>query len=166
LASYEAAYRSLTLSGFEHSPLIDTLKSLSQHNDRSVLTTDHRTIRVKKPSKIIGDRKTSTNLRYKQGRNLNYVGKDVFAIRNPHEAMLVRPHMSSTFVFAKNELYFVYPNNYNYYANYYLDTFQHGGISLEEMIVPIATYLPKSITEYMERQVKNLAEMKVFAKEL
>lgn len=143
LASDEAAYRSLTLSWFEHSPLLDALKSLSEHNVRVILTTDHGTIRVKKPSKIIGDRKTSTNLRYKQGRNLNYVEKDVFSIRNPEEAFLPKPHVSSTYVFAKNDLYFIYPNNYNYYASYYADTFQHGGISLEEMIVPIATYLPK-----------------------
>lgn len=143
LANDEAAYRSLTLSWFEHSPLLEALKWLAQRNVRIILTTDHGTIRVKKPSKVIGDRNTNTNLRYKQGKNLNYNEKDVFAIRNPHEAFLPKLNMSSTYIFAKDDQYFVYPNNYNHFANYYLDTFQHGGISLEEMIIPIATYLPK-----------------------
>lgn len=143
LANDEAAYRSLTLSWFEHSPLFEALKWLSQRNVRVILTTDHGTIRVKRPSKIIGDRNTNTNLRYKQGKNLNYNEKEVFVIRNPHEAHLPRLNMSSTFVFAKDDLFFVYPNNYNHFVNYFTGTFQHGGISLEEMVIPIATYLPK-----------------------
>ncbi|WP_140937863.1 T9SS response regulator signal transducer PorX [Sphingobacterium lumbrici] len=143
LANDEAAYRSLTLSWFEHAPLLDVLKWLAQRKVRVIVTTDHGTIRVKKPSKIIGDRNTNTNLRYKQGKNLNYVGKDVFMIKNPHEAQLPKLHMSSTFVFAKDDYYFVYPNNYNQFVNYYNGTFQHGGISLEEMIIPYATYTTK-----------------------
>ncbi|WP_270089325.1 T9SS response regulator signal transducer PorX [Sphingobacterium sp. SYP-B4668] len=143
LANDEAAYRSLTLSWFEHSPLLDTLKWLSQRNVRVVITTDHGTIRVKKPSKIIGDRNTNTNLRYKQGKNLNYQDKDVFVIKNPHDAQLPKLHVSSTFVFAKEDIYFVYPNNYNQFVNYFNGTFQHGGISLEEMIIPYATYSTK-----------------------
>ncbi|RYY33891.1 MAG: PglZ domain-containing protein [Sphingobacteriaceae bacterium] len=143
LASDDAAYRSLTLSWFEHSPLLDLLKFLAQKQVRVVITTDHGTIKVKSPSKIIGDRNTNTNLRYKQGRNLNFNAKEVFHIRNPHDAMLPKLHVSSSFVFAKNDEYFVYPNNYNHFANFYNETFQHGGISLEEMIIPIVTYGPK-----------------------
>ncbi|GAB2701793.1 PglZ domain-containing protein [Mucilaginibacter koreensis] len=143
LASDDAAYRSLTLSWFEHSPLLDLLKFLAQKQARVIITTDHGTIKVKNPSKIIGDRNTNTNLRYKQGKNLNFTAKEVFHVRNPADAMLPRLHVSSSFVFAKEDSYFVYPNNYNHFVNFYNETFQHGGISLEEMIVPIATYGPK-----------------------
>ena len=143
LANDEAAYRSLTLSWFEHSPLFDAIKWLSQKNVRLVITTDHGTIRVKKPSKIVGYRNTNTNLRYKQGKNLNYNSKDVFTVKNPHDAQLPLLHMSSIYVFAKDDVYFVYPNNYNQFVNYFNGTFQHGGISLEEMIIPYATYIPK-----------------------
>jgi len=143
LASDDAAYRSLTLSWFEHSPLLDLLKFLAQKQVRVIITTDHGTIRVKNPSKIVGDRNTNTNLRYKQGRNLNFNPKEVFHVRNPHDAMLPRLHVSSSFVFAKEDKYFVYPNNYNHFVNFYNETFQHGGISLEEMLIPIVVYGPK-----------------------
>jgi hypothetical protein len=133
----------LTLSWFEHSPLLDALKWLSQKNVRIVITTDHGTIRVKKPSKVVGYKNTNSNLRYKQGKNLNYISKDVFTIKNPQDAQLPMLHMSSIFLFAKEDVYFVYPNNYNQFANYFSGTFQHGGISLEEMIIPYATYIPK-----------------------
>lgn len=143
LANDEAAYRSITLSWFVHSPLLELIKKLAQKNVRIVITTDHGTIRVKHPSKIIGDRNTNTNLRYKQGKNLNFNAKEVFHIKNPHEAMLPKLHVSSSFVFAKEDSYFVYPNNYNHFVNFYNETFQHGGISLEEMIVPYIVYNPK-----------------------
>ena len=143
LASDDAAYRSLTLSWFEHSPLLDLLKFLASKQVRVVITTDHGTIRVQNPSKIIGDRNTNTNLRYKQGKNLNFNPKEVFHIRNPHDAMLPKLHVSSSFVFAKEASYFVYPNNYNHFVNFYNETFQHGGVSLEEMLIPIVTYGPK-----------------------
>ena len=143
LANNEAAYRSLTLSWFEHSPLLDALKKLSQKNIKLIITTDHGTISVKHPSKVIGDRNTNTNLRYKQGKNLNFNPKDVFHIKNPHDAMLPKLHISSSFIFAKEDSYFVYPNNYNQFVNYFNATFQHGGISLEEMIVPYVMYSPK-----------------------
>lgn len=143
LANDEAAYRSLTLSWFEHSPLLEALKWLSQKKVRVVISTDHGTIKVKHASKVIGDRNTNTNLRYKQGKNLNYIAKDVFHVKNPHEAMLPRLHVSSSFIFAKEDTYFVYPNNYNQFVNYYNETFQHGGISMEEMIIPFITYSPK-----------------------
>uniref|UniRef100_UPI0037447487 T9SS response regulator signal transducer PorX n=1 Tax=Sphingobacterium alimentarium TaxID=797292 RepID=UPI0037447487 len=143
LANDEAAYRSLTLSWFEHSPLLDALKWLSQKNVRVIITTDHGTIRVKKPSKVIGHKNTNTNLRYKQGKNLNYIAKDVFTIKNPHEAQLPLLHMSSNYIFAKEYNYFVYPNNYNQFVNYFIGTFQHGGLSMEEMIIPYASYITK-----------------------
>ncbi len=143
LANDDAAYRSLTLSWFEHSPLLDLLKKLSQKNVKVIITTDHGTIRVKNPSKVIGDRATNTNLRYKQGRNLNFNSKEVFLIKNPHDALLPKINISSNYIFAKEDKYFVYQNNFNQFANYYNETFQHGGISLEEMLIPIVTYTTK-----------------------
>lgn len=143
LANDDAAYRSLTLSWFEHSPLWELLKKISQKQVKLVITTDHGTIRVKKPVKVIGDRSTNTNLRYKQGRNLNFNAKDVFLIKNPHDALLPKINISSSYIFAKEDSYFVYPNNYNQFVNYYNETFQHGGVSLEEMIIPVITYSPR-----------------------
>ena len=143
LANDDAAYRSITLSWFEHSPLLDLIKKLSQKRVKLVITTDHGTIRVKKASKVIGDRNTNSNLRYKQGKNLNYNSKEVFLIKNPQDANLPKLHVSSSFIFAKEDSYFVYQNNYNQFVNYYNESFQHGGISLEEMVIPIATYKNK-----------------------
>jgi CheY-like chemotaxis protein len=137
LANDETAYRSITQSWFEHSPLHDALIRIAEKKVHLVITTDHGTIRVKEPAKVVGDRETTTNLRYKHGRNLNYSPKDVLETRNPNELMLPKPHVSSTYIFAKEDKYFVYPNNYNYHVNLYRNTFQHGGISLEEMIVPV-----------------------------
>jgi len=144
LASDEKAYRSLTLSWFMHSSLLDLLKTLSGMAVRVVITTDHGTIRVNNPLKVIGDRETNTNLRYKLGRNLNYKSKQVFEIGNPHEVFLPSRNVSTSYIFAQNTDFFVYPNNYNYFANYYSNTFQHGGISLEEMVVPVVTLSPKN----------------------
>lgn len=136
LADDEAAYRSITQSWFEHSPLLEILKKLADKKCKVIITTDHGTVHVKEPSRVIGDRNTNTNLRYKQGKNLQYEKKDVFEIKNPHEAHLPRTNVSQTFIFAKEAMFFAYPNNFNYYVNYYRNTFQHGGISLEEMIIP------------------------------
>ncbi len=138
LASDEAAYRSITRSWFEHSPLWEALRKIDNKPIQLFITTDHGTVRVQNPSKVVGDRDTTTNLRYKHGRNLNFNKKDVLSVRNPvDEAKLPRPNVSSTFIFAKEDKYFVYPNNYNHFVNYFRNTFQHGGISLQEMIVPI-----------------------------
>ena len=112
---------------------------LSRSNFTIVITTDHGSIRASKPIKIIGDRNTNTNLRYKLGKNLNYNAKEVFTIKEPHKAMLPAPNLSTSYVFATGDAFFAYPNNYNYYVSYYKDTFQHGGISMEEMIVPLVT---------------------------
>lgn len=143
LAPDEKAYRSVTRSWFLNSPLWGALQKLAEKDINLIITTDHGTIRVKQPSKVVGDRETTTNLRYKVGRNLQYDRKDVLEIRDPHEVGLPKPNVSSSFIFAKEDLYFLYPNNYNYYNNYYYDTFQHGGISMEEMICPIISLKPR-----------------------
>lgn len=143
LADDEAAYRSLTLSWFEHSPLYEALKRMAEKKVKLIITTDHGTIRVKEATKIVGDRTVNTNLRYKQGRNLNYDKREVFEVKNPADAMLPRQHLSQAFVFAKQDKFFAYPNNYNYYVTYYKNTLQHGGISLEEMVIPFAVLSTK-----------------------
>jgi len=142
LADNESAYRSLTRSWFIHSPLIELLKKLKGSDIKIVLTTDHGTIRVNNPVKIIGDRKSSTNIRYKLGRNLDYPEKEVFEIKNPPDGHLPRSNISSRFIFARGYDYFLYPKNYNHFVNYYKNTFQHGGISLQEMIIPVVTLEP------------------------
>ncbi|MBW4733275.1 T9SS response regulator signal transducer PorX [Prevotella melaninogenica] len=143
LASNESAYRSITLSWFQHSVLADVFKELAQSDYKVIITTDHGSIRTTNPVKIIGDRNTNTNLRYKLGKSLNYDARQVFAIKNPHLAQLPAPNLSTSYVFATGDSFFAYPNNYNYYVSYYKDTFQHGGISMEEMIVPLATLSPR-----------------------
>lgn len=145
LAGDERAYRSLTLSWFIHSPLWQALQNIANKDFRLVIATDHGTIRVKQPSKVVGDRETTTNLRYKVGRNLKYDKKDVLEIKDPHKVGLPKPNMSSTFIFAKDDRFFLYPNNYNHYNNYYKDTFQHGGISLEEIICPFIVLEPRNV---------------------
>ncbi len=137
LASDEASYRSLTLSWFIHSPLHQALKKISDKKFNLILSTDHGSVRVKTPCKVIGDKQTTANLRYKHGRNLNYENRDVMAVREPKDAGLPSPAVNSSFIFAKEDGFLCYPNNYNYYVNYYRNTFQHGGISLEEMIIPV-----------------------------
>jgi CheY-like chemotaxis protein len=137
LAGDETSYRSVTRSWFEHSPLHQALKKVSDKKLNLILATDHGTVRVKTPAKVIGDKQTTTNLRYKHGRNLNYEPKDVLSFRDPKEAGLPVPTVNSSYIFAREDMYLCYPNNYNYYVNYYRNTFQHGGVSLEEMIVPI-----------------------------
>jgi CheY-like chemotaxis protein len=137
LAGDEASYRSLTASWFIHSPLYQALKKISDKKFNIILSTDHGSIRVNSPYKVIGDKQTTSNLRYKHGRNLNYEQRDVFAVRDPKEAGLPSPTVNSSFIFAKEDGYLCYPNNYNHYVNYYRNTFQHGGISLEEMIIPV-----------------------------
>jgi hypothetical protein len=142
LANDEAAYRSLTRSWFVHSSLFELLKTLASHPVKVIFSTDHGTIRVQNPLKITGDRKTSSNLRYKMGRNLDYDPKKVFELINPEKAMLPKTNISSRYIFALNKDYLVYQNNYNYYAGYYKDTFQHGGISMQEVMLPIACLEP------------------------
>jgi hypothetical protein len=142
LANDERAYRSLTRSWFIHSSLLELLRTLASHPVKIIFSTDHGTIRVQNPIKIIGDRNTSPNLRYKMGRNLDYDPKKVFELVSPEKAMLPKTNLSSRYIFAMNQDYLVYQNNYNHYAAYYKDTFQHGGISMQEIMIPVACLEP------------------------
>ncbi len=137
LASDENAYRSVTQSWFMHSPLFQALKKVADKNIKLIVGTDHGSVRVKTPRKVIGDKQTTTNIRYKHGRNLNYEPKEVIAFKDPNAAGLPKPNMNSSYIFAKEDGYLCYPNNYNHFANFYNNTFQHGGVSLEEMLIPI-----------------------------
>jgi len=139
LANNESAYRSITLSWFRHSVISDFFKQLSQRDYKVIITTDHGSIRCTQPVKIIGDRNTNTNLRYKLGKNLAYDDKSLFVVKDPRKAWLPQPNLSTSYVFATGDAFLAYPNNYNYYVSYYRDTFQHGGISMEEMIIPVIT---------------------------
>ena len=143
LAGDETSYRSITTSWFEHSPLHQALKKIADKNIKIVLATDHGSVRVKTPVKVIGDKQTTTNLRYKHGRNLNYDPKEVLAFKDPKEGGLPTPTVNSSYIFAGEDVFLCYPNNYNHYVNYYRNTFQHGGVSLEEMIVPVVQMVSK-----------------------
>lgn len=139
LAPDESAYRSITHSWFAHSPLLETLKKIQGKGIKLIITTDHGTTRVKRPFRIVGDKNTNTNLRYKHGKNLGFEEDNVFVVRKPEKLFLPKRNVSTAYVFAIEDHFFAYPNNFNYYVNYYKDTFQHGGISLEEIIVPFVT---------------------------
>lgn len=143
LAGNESAYRSITLSWFRHTPIKEIFKKLASMDYDLLITTDHGSIRVDTPSKVVGDRNVNTNLRYKLGKNLLYNAKDVYEVKQPRALQLPQPNLSTTYVFATGARFFAYPNNYNYYVQYYKDTFQHGGVSMEEMIIPLVTLRPK-----------------------
>lgn len=144
LTEDEAAYRSLTLSWFRHSYILELFRQLAEKNVTIILTADHGSIRVQNPIKVIGDKQTTTNLRYKQGRNLDYNPREVFEIKDPDKAFLPKSNVSSTYIFATRNDFFAYPNNYNHYVKYYRNTIQHGGVSMEEMLVPLAILTPKT----------------------
>lgn len=144
LAEDESAYRSLMKSWFEHSSLFDIIRFIAHKKSEIVLTTDHGSVYVKDPVKILGDRTVNTNLRYKYGKSLKYNSKEVFEVRNPEDVFLPRINVSTAYVFARSSDFFAYPNNYNHYVNYYRNTFQHGGISMYEMMIPVIHLKPKS----------------------
>lgn len=143
LAGDDKAYRSLTLSWFNNSPLLEIIQKAQNLGMKLIITTDHGTINCKNPTKVIGDKEISSNLRYKTGKSLSYEANDVYAEKNPKDILLPSLSMNSSFIFAKENLFFAYPNNYHHYVNYYKNTYQHGGISLEEMIIPCAIFAPK-----------------------
>lgn len=145
LASNEAAYRAITLSWFRHSAIRELFRRLAEGDAEVILTTDHGSIRVDRPCKVVGDRNVNTNLRYKLGRNLNYPPKEVYEVRNPAALKLPSPNLSTAYIFATGTRFFAYPNNYNHYVQFYRDTFQHGGLSMEEMMVPLAILRPKNV---------------------
>lgn len=144
LAPDESAYRSITKSWLEHSPLLEIFRKISEKNAKMIITTDHGTIRVKRPFKIVGDKAVNTNLRYKQGKNLGYEGNKIMQVPKPERLFLPKMNVSTSYVFAIEDQFFAYPNNYNYYVNFYKDTFQHGGVSLEEMIIPVISLSSKN----------------------
>ncbi len=135
----DKTFRSLTYTWFENSSILKLIQAAANEGFKVIITTDHGTIYVKKPSKVIGDKESSTNLRYKLGKNLQYEEKDVFAITDPEDYFLPRVNVNSKYIFAEENKFFAYPKNYNHFVNYYKDTYQHGGISLEEIIIPIVT---------------------------
>ncbi|MBQ0048554.1 MAG: bifunctional response regulator/alkaline phosphatase family protein [Prevotellaceae bacterium] len=143
LASDEKAYRSITASWFHNSPVRELFQELAKTDAKIIITTDHGSIRVNNPIKVIGDKNTNTNLRYKLGKNLSYNQKQVYELKNPKQAYLPTPNISTAYIFAQNDDFFAYPNNYNYYVSYYKNTFQHGGISMEEMLIPLVTMQSK-----------------------
>jgi hypothetical protein len=143
LADDEVAYRSLTHSWLEHSPLMDLIRFAADKKAHIILTTDHGSIKILNPTKVVGEKALNVNLRYKIGKSMNYEKRDVFEIKKPIEAFLPKIHLSSTYIFVKENKFFAYPNNFNQYVNLYKNTFQHGGISLEEMLIPIITLSPK-----------------------
>ena len=143
LASNEAAYRSITHSWIRHSAITRLFNFLANSNYTTIITTDHGSIQVANPTKVVGDKNTNTNLRYKLGKSLNYNPKEVFEIKEPAKAFLPSPNISTNYIFATGNNFFAYPNNYNHYVSYYKDTFQHGGVSLEEMLIPIITMRPR-----------------------
>ena len=137
LAGTDKSYRDLTRTWFENSSLLEMLKKIADHDADLIISTDHGTINVGVPSKVVGDRETSSNLRYKTGKRLQYQAKDVMAIENPEEYFLPAANLSSSFIFARENIFLTYPNNYNHFVKYFKNTYQHGGLSLEEMICPV-----------------------------
>jgi CheY-like chemotaxis protein len=143
LADDDKAYRSLTVSWFKNSPLLSIIQKAHEMGQKLIITTDHGTINAKVPSKVLGDKNISSNLRYKTGKSLSFNDKEVFYVQNPRDIFLPTINMNSSFIFAKEDLFFAYPNNYNHFVKYYKNTYQHGGVSLEEMVIPCAVLEPK-----------------------
>ena len=143
LVGDDKAYRSLTVSWFKNSPLLSIIQKAKELGQKLIITTDHGTINCKTPTKVIGNKNISSNLRYKTGRSLSYENKDVYDVKNPKDIFLPTVAINSPFIFTKEDLFFAYPNNFNHFVKYYRNTYQHGGISLEEIIIPCAVYNTK-----------------------
>lgn len=143
LVGDDKAYRSLTVSWFKNSPLLSIIQKAKELGQKLIITTDHGTINCNTPTKVIGDKNISSNLRYKTGRSLSYDTKDVYEVKNPKDIFLPSVSINSPFIFTKEDLFFAYPNNFNHFVKYYRNTYQHGGISLEEIIIPCAVYNSK-----------------------
>ena len=145
LASSDKAFRSLTATWFQNSPLLEIIKRAQSLGFTLMITTDHGTINVRQPSKILGDRESSTNIRYKTGKRLNSDDKSLYIVSNPEEIGLPKINLSSSFTFATEDKYLIYPTNYNHFVNFYRNTYQHGGVSLEEMLIPFAMLSPSKV---------------------
>ena len=143
IAPDEPGFRSLVHSWFEHSTLFEGLKKIAETGAAVVLTTDHGAVRSGRATMVHGDRQTSANLRYKHGKNLRCDPKDALLLKDPSSFGLPSTGLGSNFLIAREDFYFVYPTNFNEYQRQYKDSFQHGGISLEEMVLPVAVMEPK-----------------------
>jgi hypothetical protein len=143
LAADEKAYRSLTKTWFIHSPLYQVLKKLADKRCTVIISTDHGSLQVKNPLKVIADKQTTANLRYKNGKNLDVDLREVISFKDPHQAGLPKSNISSSFIFSGRKDFFCYPTNYNHFVQLYKNSFQHGGVSMEEMIVPVVRLVNK-----------------------
>ena len=143
LVGNEAALRSITQSWFRHTSIRYLFHEIARSGYKLLITTDHGSVQVWNPVRILGDRQTNTNLRYKVGKNLAYKQKEVYELRDPQRVQLPSPNLSSAYVLTTGDRFFAYPNNYNYYASFYRGSFQHGGVSMEEMIIPLITLQSK-----------------------
>jgi hypothetical protein len=143
IAGDDAAFRSLMKSWFMHSPLFTILKAFASRDFTVIVTSDHGSILCQRGTIAHGKRSTSTNLRYKYGDNLNSDPKDSILIKKPDQYRLPMLTLATTYIIAKEDFYFVYPNNYNEMVRQFQNSFQHGGVSLEEMVVPLAIMTPR-----------------------
>jgi len=143
VAPNEAAFRSLMKSWFEYSHMFELLRKIAEWNCAVVITTDHGSVIGTKGTIAYGKKDTSTNLRYKYGDNLNCDTKQAWLIKDPREMNLPTWGLATTYIIALEDYYFVYPTKYSEYRRHYQNSFQHGGISLDEMILPVITLRPK-----------------------
>jgi hypothetical protein len=143
LAKNDKAYRGLTVSWYNNSNLKKIIERAKEMGFKIIITTDHGTINVNTPSLVSGDKDISNNLRYKTSKKINAEAKDVISLSDPSKFLLPSNHLSSCYIFAKENTYFVYSNNYNNYVKMFKNTYQHGGVSLEEMLVPFVIINPK-----------------------
>ena len=145
IAPDEKAYRALTRTWFEHSWLFQAFQTLAEKKCTIIITSDHGAVRSLHPTKVIGDRETSTALRYKYGRNLKCDERHAIFVKSPVDYGLPGRGINTNYIIAKEDYYFVYPTNYNHYVNMYRDTMQHGGVTMEEVLLPIVKLTPRGV---------------------